>query len=195
MSEASSLTATEWRPALSQAKAHGLIDRLNAFQRPTTAASPYLQAPADLEGQLFDSLSRSARLASMLSMHLPDEWRVAVFNQLRSLLSLDTWDDDANLLDEASTRTFLRFVIFAGIRRVPSLGISNRRLLTATWTWNSRKLFMEYGSNDRCRSVFSYPGEFEQIRQAMDGNIGDAAGILRNNGFDFLDVRPLVRTA
>ena len=32
--------------------------------------------------------------------------------------------------------------------------------------------------------VFSYPGEFELIRQAMDGNIGDTVAVLRAHQFD-----------
>jgi hypothetical protein len=167
------------------------VERLEAFQRPATADTSFIPAAPDLERQLFDSLSRSARLTAMLSMHLPAEWRTHVLDQLRALLSFEAWDDDSNLLDEASTQTFLRFVIFAGVRRIPSLGISNRRLLMATWTWPGRKVFMEYGAKDRCRSVFSYPGEFEQVRQAVESNVGDAVRILASNGFDFADTTPL----
>jgi len=123
-------------------------------------------------------------------MHLPNSWRKDAIEQMRSLLSFEAWDDDSNLLDEASTKTFLRFVIFGNVRRIAALGISNRRRLIATWTWPNRKLFIEFAASDRCRAVYSFPGQFESVRQAMDSNIGDAVSVFVRNGFNLTDTTP-----
>lgn len=190
MSEISTAT---WIPAPGQADVGISADRLRELQRPVTATTSNTlpgSSEASIETQLFDSLSRSATLLAGLSMHLPASWRQDAIEQMRTLLSLEAWDDDSNLLDVESTKTFLRFVIFGNVRRIPSLGISNRRRLTAAWTWPARKLFMEFSAGDHCRAVYSFPGQFEAIRQAMDGNIGDAVGVLARNGFDLATPTP-----
>ncbi len=189
------LAITAWEPAPGQASVGPLVDRMRAFQRPATetdySAGRSLASTLPVEMQLFDSLSRSARLVASLSMHLPASWRQGALDQLRTLLSFDAWDDDSNLLDEASTRTFLRFVIFGNVRRMPALGISNRRRLMASWTWPDRKLFIEFAGNDHCRAVFSFPGTFDPIvRQALDGNIGDAVSVFVRHGFCLGDTTP-----
>jgi hypothetical protein len=176
---------TPWVPSPQQ-RASNFIERIRSFQQPgsTFPAAPPKQITQSLGEELFDSLSRSARWVSMLSMHLNEEWRQNILEQFKQLLSLDHWDDDSNLLNEGSTRTFLRFIIFGNVEQLPSLGISNRKRLTAAWSWGKdRRLGMELADSDRCRMVFSYPGEFEVVRQAMDGNIGDAAKILAGHGF------------
>jgi hypothetical protein len=178
--------ATPWVPTPQQ-RAPNFIERIRSLQQPlpTFLAAAPKQIKLSLGEELFDSLSRSARWVSMLSMHLNEKWRQNVLEQFKQLLSLDHWDDDSNLLNEGSTRTFLRFIIFGSIERLPMLGISNRKRLMAAWSWGKdRRLSMEFADGDRCRMVFSYPGDFEVVRQAMDGNIGDAAKILAGHGFN-----------
>lgn len=180
------VASTPWLPSPQQ-RAPRFIERIRNLQQPLptflTAAPSQIARP--LSEELFDSLTRSARWVSLLSMHLNEEWRQNILKQFKQLLSLDHWDDDSNLLSEASTRTFLRFIIFGNIGSLPMLGISNRKRLTAAWSWGKdRRISMEFVESDRCRMVFSYPGEFEVVRQAMDGNIGDAAKILVDHGFD-----------
>lgn len=186
------VSTSPWVPSPYQ-RAPKFLDRIKNLQAsgPTTAAVRLPESARSLEEELFNSLSTSARWVSLLSMHLTDEWRRNIVSQLQRLLSFEAWDDDCNLLSEASTRSFLRFIIFGSIQVMPMLGISNRRRLTASWTWDKhRRLNMEFMENDRCRMVFSYPGEFETVRQAMDGNIGDAVRILSNHNFDLAGVPP-----
>jgi hypothetical protein len=176
-----------WKPTLGKATL-GLAARLAQGHKSATEwrveAPVDKEAPAPLKHQLFDSLAAASTSIGQLSMHLQPEWRANLLAQLRSMLSIESWDDDSNLLDAVSVRSFLRFVIYGGIQRVPQIGINNSRELTATWILGDRRVYMDFGVRDACRAVLSSQGKFGLMRQAFAGNVGDAVTILATNGFD-----------
>lgn len=176
---------SEWKPAFAKASL-AMASRLakNSPARWQPAETDVDQETATAT-QLFESLAAASTTVAQLSMHLRSEWRLSVLAQLKALLSIENWDDDSNLLNASSVRSFLRFVIYGDVQRAPSLGINNRRELTATWLWeDDRRVFMDFGDRDSCRAVYSGQGKFGQIRQAFAGKVGDAVGILSLNGFD-----------
>lgn len=176
-----------WRPSLGNAT-DAIAKRLATTHQDWSPIAgenwETAQGEDSLEMALFESLARASTWVAQLSMHLPDDWRNNILLQLQRLLNKNDWDDDSNLLNPESVRSFLRFIIYGNVVRSPQLGINNKRQLTATWIWPDRRIFMDFSSIDACRGVFSAPGKFGTIRQAFAANVGDAVGTLLNNGFD-----------
>lgn len=121
--------------------------------RSTTVTSP---GTDQLVGQLFDTRALAKQIAASLSMHLSDEWRGKVYRQIDELLDATEWEVGSGLLDPRSMRTFLRFVIFAGVKAVPSLGLSPAGNIVAAWRRDTRRLTMEFLPMDRCRVAISH---------------------------------------
>lgn len=185
-------TVATWRPSFgtaSKALAASLVQPRSTNLQHYTSAAEGPEGIPTVEAELFGSLVRAAITVAQLSMHLPEEWRAKVLGQLQALLSIDNWDDDSNVLDEPSLRSFLRFVIYGRVERVPQLGINNKREITATWICGQQKVYMDFGARDACRAVFSAPGRFGQVRQAFSGKVGDAVATLENNRFDLTTAR------
>lgn len=161
----------KWRPGLGPApevassdRDYGLANILNrlgtrseqrppAPQRPTTAAAVGVNP---IEARLFDARAQAKIVASGLSMHLPTDWRAKVYRQIDELLEASEWDQDAGVLDARTMRTFLRFVIFATITAVPSLGLSPNGNIVGAWRRDTRRLTIEFLPDDMCRLAISH---------------------------------------
>jgi hypothetical protein len=109
-----------------------------------------------LRGALFDAQALANVIAAQLSMHLEPEWRDRTHKQIERLLDPDQWEAGDKPLDAGSMRTFLRFAIYAGVKAVPSLGMSPAGNLLAAWRRDTRRLTMEFQPLDKCRLVISH---------------------------------------
>lgn len=105
------------------------------------------------EEALFDNLIEAKQLTSQLSMHLTPRWREMLFAQLDRLLSFDNWDHDSSLLALPSLRTFLRFVIYGAVSRMPALGISDSGCLLASWRSPSARASVRFMPDDKAELV------------------------------------------
>jgi len=90
-------------------------------------------------------------LTSKLAMHIMPKLRGHLFDEIDRLYDDDHYDEGDNEdipVSSASFRSFLRFLIFNGNCRNPSLGVSEGNLL-AFWGKNDQKLFLRFLANDQ----------------------------------------------
>jgi hypothetical protein len=138
-----------------------------------------------LEGQLFDARGSAKQIAAGLSMHLSGEWRGSIYRQIDSLLDAAEWQIGDGLLDQDSMRTFLRFVIFADVTAVPSLGMTNAGNLLAAWRQGTRRLTMEFQAGDRCHLLISHVLGDDPSIVSFTGRVKEARGFLDRETFPF----------
>lgn len=108
-----------------------------------------------LREQLHDALARAKMLTSQVAMHLDDDWRNRLFEQLDDLLDLEDWHAGDEPIEAESFQTFLRMIIYHRSVRRPGLGLSDRGFLIAAWTKDGDRLTMEFFPDDRIRWVLS----------------------------------------
>lgn len=149
-------------------------------QRPTTLAAPDTDPIA---ARLFDARSKSKTVAAAVSMHLPAEWRTKVYRQIDELLHAEEWDADAAVLDPRTMRTFLRFVIFAGIKAVPSLGLAPAGNIVAAWRRDTRRLTIEFLPDDLCRLAISHVKGDDPSIFTFAGKVVAAQSYLQRENF------------
>jgi hypothetical protein len=136
-----------------------------------------------IEARLFDARAQAKTIAASLSMHLPTDWRTKVYRQIDELLEAAEWDKDSGILDPQTMRTFLRFVIFADIKMVPSLGLSPVGNMVAAWRRDTRRLTTEFLADDMCRLAIShFTGEDPSIF-TFAGKVTAARSYLQRESF------------
>lgn len=138
-----------------------------------------------LEARLFDARASAKLVAASLAMHLPGEWRSKVNKQVDELLSLEDWDSTEALLQPTSMQTFLRFVIFANVRTVPSLGMSPAGFVLAAWRRDTRRLTIEFMPGDRCRLAISHFNGDDDSIVTFAGTSSKARIFLEHQQFPF----------
>ena len=128
-------------------------EQKRAPTRAQTVAAPDANA---IEAKLFDARANAKMVAAQVSMHLSPSWRSKIYRQVDELLEAAEWEETDGVLDAASMKTFLRFVIYAEITSVPSLGMAPTGHILAAWHADSRRLTIEFQPNDRCRVAISH---------------------------------------
>lgn len=139
---------------------------------------------ADPEGssvaaRLFNVRANAKMVAAQVSMHLRPEWRAKIYRQIDRLLDAEQWDEGDGLLDVASMKSFLRFIIYANATAVPSLGMAPTGAILAAWRADTRRLTIEFRGNDNCRlaishftgddtSIITFTGSTVQARSFLD---------------------------
>jgi hypothetical protein len=139
---------------------------------------------ADPEGnnvaaRLFNVRANAKMVAAQVSMHLKPEWRAKIYRQIDRLLDVEQWDEGDGLLDVASMKSFLRFIIYANATAVPSLGMAPTGAILAAWRADTRRLTIEFRGNDSCRlaishftgddtSIITFSGSTVQARSFLD---------------------------
>jgi hypothetical protein len=125
--------------------------------KPSPTARTVIATEANtVVARLFDARANAKMVVAQVSMHLSPDWRAKIYRQVDSLLDVEDWQASDGLPDVASMKTFLRFVIYAGVTTVPSLGVApNGNVLTA-WRADTRRLTIEFQPNDRCRIAISH---------------------------------------
>jgi hypothetical protein len=149
-------------------------------QRPTTVVSP---GSDPLGARLFDARGQAKAIAASLSMHLTADWRTKVHRQIDELLEATEWDNDTGILDPRTMRTFLRFVIFADIKAVPSLGLSPAGNMVAAWRRDTRRLTIEFLPDDMCRLAISHFTGDDPSIFTFAGKVTSARSYLQRESF------------
>jgi hypothetical protein len=145
----------------------------------TTVASPEANTT---ETRLFDARANAKMVAAQVSMHLNPEWRNKIYQQVDRLLDTEQWEEGDGLLDPAAMKTFLRFIIYANITTVPSLGMGPTGHVLAAWRVDTRRLTIEFQPSDCCRLALSHViGEDTSII-TFTGSIVQARAFLEQLG-------------
>jgi hypothetical protein len=87
-----------------------------------------------LQERLFDALANVKILTSQIAMHLNQQWRSRLFEQLDSLHDPDEWEENDQPIQQASFATFLKPILSIAPQRRPGLGLSSAGHLIAAWT-------------------------------------------------------------
>ncbi len=118
---------------------------------------------------LFDALAAAKTLTSQVAMHLQQDWRKKLFEQLDDLLDAEDWHDEDEVLQKSSFKTFLRLIVYANPDRRPGLGLSDSGNLIAAWTNVDARLTLEFKDMDIVRWVLSIKNEVEQTVERASG--------------------------
>jgi hypothetical protein len=149
------------------------------MMRETVAAPEFNQ----IVGQLFDARANAKLVVSSLAMHLPSEWRAKINKQLDRLLDVEEWEDGDHMLLPSSMQSFLRFVIYADAKAVPSLGMSPLGFVLAAWRTDTRRLTIEFQPRDRCRAVISHLAGDDQSIVTFTGLVSAARTFVMSQEF------------
>jgi hypothetical protein len=137
---------------------------------------------SSLQERFFDALANVKILTSRIAMHLDQEWRDRLFQQLDSLHDLDEWEDGDQPVQQPSFATFLKAMLNINPERRPGLGLSNAGHLIAAWTTNQDRLTIEFLPGDRTRWVLSRQYDDDVERFAGDTAVARlAAGLAPYN--------------
>ena len=132
-----------------------------------------LPPPPSLEVQLFDNSAQLKIFFSQIAMHLTNEWRIAIFEQLDFLLKIEDWQEDSALIEVSTFLTFLRFLIFAAPYRVPSLGISPNGKVLAAWLNGDERITVQFLPDDRAIATLLRSGTRGNETVAWRGHVVD----------------------
>jgi hypothetical protein len=122
---------------------------------------------ADPTQAVFDNAVALKVATGKLAMHLSERYRTKLFSEVDRVLNIENWDDDSSLIDERSFATFLRAILYNKIPRVPSLGVSQGRLLAS---WHARGgaqlLYVEFLADDRLKILLTTAGDAQTSESA-----------------------------
>jgi hypothetical protein len=124
-----------------------------------------------LELRLFDALAAAKILTSQVAMHLDQNWRTKLFNQIDTLHDPAEWEAGDQPLRETSFSTFLKAMLNIKPERRPGLGLSSGGNLIAAWTAGFDRLTIEFLPGDRVRWVLSRQTEGDMERFAGETGV------------------------
>lgn len=147
---------------------------------PRLAAAP----PVTLEDQIYDVLATAKVKTSQVAAHLPDGIRRRIFAQLEQLHDTEQWETGDQPAHPASFQTFLRVMLLlmkaVPSFRWPSLGLSFKGHLVASWGTQTNHLALEFLPGDRVQWSVSIPGRDERgISTVGESAALDLLGCLR----------------
>lgn len=137
-----------------------------------------------LEECLFDNRAGLKLDFSRIAMHLSSQWRAVIFKQLDRLLDISLWEDGSSLIERAPFMTFLRFVIFAGPKRFPSLGVSPAGHILAAWGGSPQRIAIEFLPRDRATATFVILAARSKETVAWRGHVADLRDFIQRNGLN-----------
>jgi hypothetical protein len=172
------ITAQHFRPASVVSPAS-----TNVLPSPATSpkASDARTGPSSLEGRLFDNRAELKMAVSEIVSHLDPKWRGIIFEQLDALLDKESWQDDSMLIEKSTFLTFLRFVVFAGPTRLPSIGVGPTGNLLAAWIKDGDRVAIEFRRDDMAAATFVWQGARSRESVAWRGHVVDLKLFLERN--------------
>lgn len=135
-----------------------------------------------LDELLFDNAAILKIDFANFAMHLSPEWRQIVFKQLDRLLAPSSWEDDSALIERAPFMTFLRFVVYAGPTRFPSLGVSPNGHILAAWSCPPQQIAVEFLPADKAAATFAIQTARSKEIIAWRGHVADLKDFIQRNG-------------
>jgi hypothetical protein len=139
------------------AETNKIAEWVDGLRRPSPASllPKTLAEGQPLELRMFDALSAAKILTSHVAMHLEQNFRDRLFQQLDSLHETDEWEDGDKPINQSSFQTFLKAILTIKPERRPGLGLSHSGNLIAAWTTGSDRLTIEFLPNDRVSWVLA----------------------------------------
>jgi hypothetical protein len=132
-----------------------------------------LPARPSLDVQLFDNAAELKITFSHVAMHIPAQWRTAIFEQLDQLLERERWEDDSSFIQLATFFTFLRFVIYAAPTRLPSLGVAPTGHLLAAWIKDNQRITIQFLPDDHAIATLTNEGTRAKETVVWQGHVVD----------------------
>ncbi len=143
---------------------------------------PAMPVGKSLESTLFDNSASLKVTVSQVLMHLSVEWRDKIFSQLDRLLDIEAWEEDSSLIGPSSFSTFLRYVIYSGPVRVPSLGVSAKGHVLAAWGSGTNRIAVEFLAADKAVATVFDQGSRDREVLVWQGHIVDMKRFIERIG-------------
>lgn len=140
----------------------------------------------DEKTRLFNVSAALKIAVSQVSMHLPSEWRLRLFEKIDLLHDPEVWDDSDRLTDLESFKTFLRTILQLGALPKMSLGISPDGHILAGWRTGEDTLALEFFPQDGIR--WSVVRHISGTRESASGrtSLGRISGVLQPYSPEYL---------
>lgn len=138
--------------------------------------------PRSLDDELAARLVSTQRELSLVSMYLSPAFRTGTMRQLANLLDPDSWDEDDDLLDLQSVRSFARAMAVLRPTKRPMLGLSSKGNLLAMWGSDVSRLSFEHLANDEIKWFIHSRAEGDHDLAAGTTHIGRVRQILDAHG-------------
>ena len=135
-----------------------------------------------LECKLFDNAAELKIALSQIAMHLNNQWRDTIRDQIDALLDAHNWEDDSAFVTKTTFITFLRFIVFANTTRLPSLGVGSTGNMLAAWRKGEQRIAVEFLLNDRAAATFVMHGAHSKEAVAWRGHVADLKAFIERNG-------------
>ena len=149
---------------------------------PSASDIPTRHTQLPLEERLFDNAAELKKAYSEIVMHLAPRWREVIFRQLDAILAPESWEEDSAFIRRSSFWTFLRFLIYAGPTRLPSLGVGSTGHLLAAWINGNQRISAEFFPNDSAGATFVREGGRSTEMLAWRGHVADLKSFVERNG-------------
>jgi hypothetical protein len=135
----------------------------NASRTMTLSARP----KEALEQTLFNVLVGLKVSVSQYAMHLSQEVRHRIFDQLDAIINADDWHEEDDLPRQDAFQEFLKWQIYAGCFDWTSLGVSDEGHILVAWSTTNTFLTANFDGSGEVRWTVRYQSE---------GSPGHAAG-------------------
>jgi hypothetical protein len=136
---------------------------------------------AGLEASVFENRTNLKLATSSVAMHLTAGDRGTLFACIDRLLDISEWEDESSHIDEDGYRTFLRFMIYAHLRRLPNLGVAPNGALLAGWQHEDKSVHVEFFPGDQCTALVRFQSSRGIERIARRGHVAGLREFLVNN--------------
>lgn len=160
-SDASLAGAAGWRPKP--------LASATASIRPPPQFVP--STAATLEEEIYQVLADAKISVSRVASHLPDDQRRRLFSQIDRLHDVDDWESGDMPAQRSSFQTFLRTILTllraTSSLNWPSLGMSHRGHLLASWGTQEDHLTLEFLAGDRVQWSLSCPDGDDQAASVV----------------------------
>ena len=130
-----------------------VLSKIQELESGFSNQPPISSLGAGLGEQLFDARANVKILVSQVSMHLSNELRERLFQQIDLLHDPDEWEDGDEPIHLKSFKTFLRWFYLNNPKNLPSFGLSSRGNFITSWMANNNndRLILEFLPDDRVK--------------------------------------------
>ncbi len=157
---------------------HGELLRFSAgVFSPILCPRPLKASSSDIS--LDETRISLKEMYSKYVMHLPREWRHAVFERVDELFSEDEWEEDESQPNMGSWETFLRLLVFLKLKKLPSIGFHNG-YFSGVWVHSDIRMTIVCRPFDHIEWVCSRDGEGEREVTAGDAPLHRMRALLQS---------------
>jgi hypothetical protein len=134
-----------------------------------------------LEANLFKNRANLKLLTSKVAMHLLSEQRRSLFSGIDQLLDVAQWEDESSEIDEKAFQSFLRFIIYAQLSRIPNIGVGPDGTVLAGWHGDGKSIHVEFLPADQCTVLIRSHSDRGPERFAWRGHVARLQHVVASN--------------